>query len=124
MLRWRRKSSSSRSAALPIALLSLRATCRAGSSPKKFGNANSSASSRTIPTSMYFQRAYSSISGALERALRHQLQDLHLLHLDAHALGDLQGHEGVADLGDAPEQAPVGHHLIARAQARDQVLVF
>src|SRR5215475_7425474 len=94
-----RKLSTERCASTVIAAWSLRSTCSAGSSPKKFGAANNSASSSTSATRMYFQRAYSSISGALQRALGHQLRDLDLLHLDAHALGDLERHEGVTHLG-------------------------
>src|ERR1035438_5665750 len=82
----------------------LRSTCSARSSPNTFGSANSAAMSITSATSRYFQRGNSSIrstrapSGALERALGHQLRDLCLLHLDAHALGDLERDEGVVDL--------------------------
>jgi hypothetical protein len=37
---------------------------------------------------------------------------------------DLEGDEGLADLRDLPEHAPVGHHLIAHGQLRDQLLVL
>src|ERR1700685_3902599 len=92
----RSRSSIVRRAASSMGVRLLRSTCSAGSSPNTFGSANSAATSITSATSTYFQRGNSSIrstlalSGALERALGHQLRDLSLLHLDAHALGDLQ----------------------------------
>src|SRR4029077_14022410 len=82
------------------------------------------ASSSTAATRRYFQRGYSSISGALERALGHELRDLGLLHLDAHAVGDLERDEGLADVGDLAQQSPARHHLIAGGQLGEQVLVF
>src|SRR5262249_7204965 len=103
---------------------SLRATCRARSSPKKLGMANSSASSSTTATRMYFQRAYSSISGALQGSLGHQLGDLRLLHLEAHAVGNLERDEGVANLGDLAEHATAGDHLVSRGELGQQRLVL
>src|SRR5665213_88184 len=108
---------------------SLRSICNARSSPNTFGNANSAAISITSATSTYFQRGKSSIrstrwrSGALERALGHQLRDLGLLYLDAHAVGDLQRDEGVVDVGNAPENTAAGDHLVAGGQPREHGLL-
>src|SRR5882762_2916657 len=124
MARCRRNVSTACEASAVTGLWSLRATCSAGSSPNTFGSANSVASSSTAATRMYFQRAYSSISGAFQRALGHQLGDLDLLHLDAHAVGDLEGNEGVANIGDPAEQASGGHHLIPGGELRHQRLVL
>src|SRR5882762_4644881 len=124
MARCRRNVSTACEASAVTGLWSLRATCSAGSSPNTFGSANSVASSSTAATRMYFQRAYSSISGALQGALGHQLGDLDLLHLDAHAVGDLEGNEGVANIGDPAEQASGGHHLIPRGELRHERLVL
>ncbi len=56
------------------------------------------------------------LSGALQRALRHQRCDLSLLHLHAHAIGDLDGDEGIANIGDAAEDAARGHDLITHRE--------
>src|ERR1700728_2123148 len=129
---WRAKSS--------IGARLLRSTCNAGSSPNRFGSANSNPISTTSATSTYFQRGNSSMSlqtlradwsvaepkgsGALERALGHELRDLRLLHLNAHAVGDLQRDEGIVDLDDASQDAAGGNDLIAGSQAREHRLLL
>src|SRR6266853_637074 len=67
MARCVRKLSTALEPSAVIALRSLRATCSAGSSPKKLGSANSRPSSSTAATRRYFQRAYWSIVQALLR---------------------------------------------------------
>src|SRR5271156_5429601 len=124
MLRPLRNASSSCTPPLVMSLWSLRATCSAGSSPKRFGSANSRPSSSTAAMRMYFQRAYSSISGALKSALGHQLRDLHFLHLDAHTIGNLQRDKGVAHLGHLAEQSAGRDHLITDRELPDQVLML
>src|SRR5271154_4187929 len=116
MLRPLRNASSSCTPPLGMSLWSLRATCSAGSSPKRFGSANSRPSSSTAAMRTYFQRAYSNISGALKSALGHQLRDLYLLHLDAHAVGNFQRHKGVTHLGHLAEQSAGRDHLIANRE--------
>src|SRR5579863_1642374 len=126
----RNRSSMDWRASSSIGARSLRSTCSAGSSPKTLGSASSAAISITSATSTYFQRGNSSMrstwlsgaSGALERALGHQLRDLRLLYLDAHAVGDLERHERIIDFGDASEDAAAGDDFIARGQARQHRL--
>src|SRR5579862_5913541 len=124
MPRWVRKPCTALAASAVIGLWSLLANCSAGSSPNTFGSANSSPSSSTATTSRDFQRGYSSITGALQGALGHQLRDLALLHLDAHAVGHFQRHEQVPDVGHLAEHSAARDHLVAGGQLRHQRLVL
>src|SRR5580692_5340751 len=113
------------SAVATIASWSLRAICSAGSSPKRLGSASTKVTASTTRTRMYFQRGYSSIFlSALEGALGHQRCDLSLLHLQAHPVGDLDGHEGITHFSDAAQNAAGGHDLITGSQLGDHVLVI
>src|SRR5438876_1122625 len=117
--------STARAASWVTGLWSLRSTCSAGSSPNTFGKANSSASSSTTATRMYFQRAYSSmVLSALQRALGHELSDLDLLNLDAHPVGHLERDEGVADIGDPAEEAAARDHFVPGGELRHQRLML
>src|SRR5687768_2041804 len=115
------------SSASAIGARSLRAICSARSSPNTLGNANSSATSSTAETRMYFQRAYSSMlcaSGSLERSLGHDGRDLETLDLDAHVVRDFNGEELITQLDDPAEDAAREDHLVTGGQLAQHGLVF
>ena len=60
-------------------------------------------------------------SVALVGSLGNQRGDLALLDLDAHAVGDLDGDEAVADVGDPAEDAARGDHFVAAAASLESM---
>src|SRR5688500_9096140 len=61
-------------------------------------------------------RAAASGSGGLERALGQHVADRAFLHAHAHVVGDLDGDEVVADVGDRAGDAAVGDDFVALGQ--------
>jgi hypothetical protein len=63
-------------------------------------------------------------SGRLQRALGQDGLDRGALHLHAHALGNLDGDEVLAQFVDAAGDAAVGDHLVALGEFGDQLAMF
>src|SRR6187402_1446282 len=101
-------------------------------------------SSNTITTNAYFQRGKSLMpchsmksghkrprltplrqsSGLLEAALRQDLGDRALLHLDNGARGDLHADERLAHLFDAAGETATHHDFVALGQGGQQVAML
>src|SRR5690606_2148442 len=123
-----------------------REMCRAGSSPKKFGNARITpathiTSTRTLthvgyrfigfsyPFNDLLTRAQrlaealvdESRSGALDRPFRQDGRDGVLLHLHRDVVGELDRNVLIADLLDLAEQPAPGHDLVPAAERLDHL---
>src|SRR5690606_11690520 len=63
-------------------------------------------------------------SGRLERALGQDVADGTALHADLDAVGDLDGHETLAQRAHHPGDAAAGDHLVAHRQLVEHGAVF